>query len=269
MASTRIQKFIKEVVTVYSSLSEEKLNQMWEALDDHTCQYIIKSGSRKGQHCGVPENECKTHSSDAVIKTDTQCQAIVKSGKVCGSKTKNSAFCGKHVPKSNEKESESKSTLDDSKSNESDPKPTLDNSKSNESKPTKTTMTTCGFIMKAGDRKGQACGKNTKEKFCSLHRPKETIKKDTKESKPCALTLKTGERKGEVCGNTTQSCPHHQPLRIKKWGEYSMLSGTAILFDKTTQSVIGYIHNEHAVFEENDDVRKASLMYDLAFVARV
>lgn len=263
---------------MYSSLSVEKLNQMWDALDDHTCQYIIKSGARKGQHCGVPESECKTHSNDIITKVESVCQAIVKSGKPCGNKTKDGSFCGKHAKdklvdtKINSDTETKQANVINSSKNKSDTESKSSVKSDIDPKPkSKSDMNTCSFVMKAGDRKGQACGKNTKEQFCSLHRPKETKtekKENTTEVKPCALILKTGDRKGEVCGNTTQSCPHHQPLRIKKWGEYAILSNTTILFDKKSQTIIGYTSNEKAVFEENEDVRKASLMYDLAFVAR-
>ena len=239
---SRIEKFIKQVSTTYS-LSEDSVNQMWLDLEDHTCSFIIKSGSRKDQPCGVAE--CQTHSS----KTETTCTAVVKSGKPCGNKTKNSPCCGKHTEK--------KTIVSENTSEE----------KSIETNKNASTETTnCNFIMKAGTRKGEACGKQTKQKLCSLHRPKEGVEKKAKvDTTPCALVFKTGERKGEVCGNTTQTCPHHQAVRIRKWGEYSILSDTTILFDKKKQVILGYTQDEKAIFEENDDVRKASLMYDLAF----
>jgi hypothetical protein len=53
----------------------------------NTCQYIFKSGKRKGEKCGRGCNEiaCKTHINNEA-KTSKACEAILKSGKRKGDK---------------------------------------------------------------------------------------------------------------------------------------------------------------------------------------
>jgi hypothetical protein len=64
-----------------------------------------------------------------------------------------------------------------------------------ESKTENTNSMTCQSILQKGKRKGEACGKPCKSKFCPTH------SKETKESKVilCKVLIKSGARKGQAC----------------------------------------------------------------------
>jgi len=196
----------------------------------------------------------------------------------------------------NEKESELRQLYESIEEN----KPEL---KTNSSPPVVSQKSLCTFIMKSGSRKGEACGKGCMKNnvLCSLHKEKpveekkdhvedkekntsvvtdsttgkmeeKKVQKVQKEKKdkvvptePCKSVFKTGDRIGQVCGDMTKSCPHQKPIHIRKCGEWSILTGTTVVFDKKRQVIIGYKQDDKHIFEENDEVRTACITYDLLF----
>ena len=61
------------------------------------------------------------------------------------------------------------------------------------SKSENTDSTTCQYIIQKGKRKGEACGKPCKSKFCNTHA------KSDKPVSVCKVIIKSGKRKGESC----------------------------------------------------------------------
>ena len=60
----------------------------------------------------------------------------------------------------------------------------------------------CKAVIKAGDNKGQVCGKKFKEGLCPVHKPHSHSPKELAEDNgpKCELILKNGERVGQPCG---------------------------------------------------------------------
>jgi hypothetical protein len=193
-----------------------------------TCQFIMKNGARKGEMCG---------------------KGCMKCNSLCSlHKEKPVEDVKKDTPKVNEE----KQVIDLTVPNIVSDKTESINIEKTETLPKdKTTKEKKEVIPKE---------KTTKEK-------KEKATKDKKETsgEPCPNVLKTGDQIGTVCGNTTKSCPHHKPIHIRKSGDWSVLTGTNVLFDKKKQVVIGYLLDEKQVFEENDEVRAVCITYDLLY----
>jgi len=60
----------------------------------------------------------------------------------------------------------------------------------------------CKAVIKAGDNKGQVCGKKFKDGLCPVHKPHSHAPKESVEdnSPKCELILKNGDRAGNPCG---------------------------------------------------------------------
>jgi hypothetical protein len=243
----KIHGLIKLVdANYFGKQKEQELIQLYESLvtpivqappvvtstEKTTCQFIMKSGARKGEMCAkgcMKGNLCSLHKEKPVqdVKKDTT--------------TVN----------------EEKQVIDLTVTTiVSDEKTESINIEKKEAIPKEKTT----------KEKKEAIPKEKKEVI-----PKEKKEKATKEKKetsgePCPNVLKTGDRIGTVCGNTSKSCPHHKPIHIRKAGDWSVLTGTNVLFDKKKQVVIGYLLDEKQVFEENDEVRSVCITYDLLYL---
>ena len=54
-------------------------------------------------------------------------------------------------------------------------------------------------------------------------------------------------------------------LRIKRDGENYLIKGTNVMFDMTTQTIIGYKKDGSYILEENDETKEACASYKLKF----
>ena len=227
-----------------------------------TCQFIMKNGARKGEMCGKGcmkgNSLCSLHKEKPVqeVKKDTseekQVIDLTVTNIVSGEKSESITIENKEsIPKEkNESIPKEKNESIPKEKKESIPK------EKKESIPKEKKES----IPK---EKKETVPKEKKEAIPK----KEKVMKEKKETvgEPCPNIVKTGDRIGTVCGNTTKSCPHHQPIHIRKSGDWSVLTGTNVLFDKKKQVVIGYLADEKQVFEENDEVRKVCSTYDLLY----
>lgn len=191
----------------------------------------------------IQENkpELKTNSSTPVVSQKSVCTFVMKSGsrkgEACGKGCmKNNTLCSLHKEKPVE---EKKDHIEVSEEKEKD-----------------SSVVTESTTGKTEDQKVK---KVQKEK------PIKEKKDKVVSTEACKSVFKTGDRIGQVCGDTTKTCPHQKPIHIRKCGEWSVLTGTTVVFDKKRQVIIGYKQDDKHIFEENDEVRTACITYDLLF----
>lgn len=263
----RMMKFITEVNKIYFNEDQENMNKLLQLLDSmeeesKTCVVCMKSGAKKGQPCGKP--------------------------------TVSNNMCGTHL-KSYEKED--KKETDENKTKKSK-KEDKENSENDEKE--NISEHTCTMVLKSGKNKGNACGKKCDSTMlCALHsKSKEKVKKEEKddekkenedqgqdkedtENKICKGTLKNGMAcskkvsEGDMCKiHMKEKEKEKEPvvdekdkltLRIKRDGENYLIKGTNVMFDMTTQTIIGYKKDGSYILEENDETKEACASYKLKF----
>jgi hypothetical protein len=232
----RMIRFLEEVNTRYFNSDPQQLEQLFSLLDSiseekSTCTVLFKSGIKKGTPCGKP---CVSNQ-----------------------------MCTTHLKKHKEDEPKKKDKEEKKKEN------------------------TCEFPLKSGANKGKPCGKVRSDgcEWCSIHtKSKAAEKKKEEEEEPeekitfCQAKLKNGssctsKSNGEQFCKThtkSQAKTNHEEdskhtLRVKRDGERYLIKGTNVMFDMTTQCIIGFKRGDDYVLEENEETKEMCERYKLSF----
>lgn len=245
---------LKQLYQSIETIKSEVTNVSTQNLSSKpTCTFIMKSGSRKGEACGkgcMKNNVlCSLHKEKPDDKSN-------KTEMVEEKKTENNIETVNEIVD----KVDMINTVDKVDLNN-----TVDMINTIVTKENKPSTAKPAKEKPVKDKPAKE--KPVKEKPVKDKPVKEKKEKQEKQvnTEPCKCVFKTGERIGQVCGDTTKSCPHQKPIHIRKCDEWSVLTGTNVLFDKKRQVIIGYNQDDKKVFEENDEVRSVCITYDLAF----